>query len=137
MKKFLALLMAALMIVSVCALVSCGGKEKKEALSNKITTPTNPAVEEYVNANKDGVEMDDEEMSMKVYAKGNSVVFDCVLKTVKSSDVTDEIKEFADEMISEFDSLVELMQSECPEVESIIINYYDADGGVILSKELK
>ena len=136
MKKFLALLMAALMIVSVCALASCGGNKSK-SLSENITEPTNPAVEEYVNANKDAVEMDDEEMSMKVYAKGNSVVFDCVLKTVNPSDVTDEVKEFADEMISEFGSLVELMQSECPEVESIIINYYDAKGGVILSKELK
>ena len=153
MKKFLALVLTLIMIAG---LVGCGGKKeesKKTGTGDFVTedvveTPAvevevpadeavNPAVEEYVNANKEGAEIDDEEMSMTIYAKGSSIVFDTVLKTVSSSDVTDEVVEFADEMLSDFDSLVELMQGECPEVESIIVNYFDADGGVIISKELK
>lgn len=109
------------------------------------TTTKNPlaetsAVAEFVERYKANVEaMSNEQMTLSLVARGNSVAY--VYKYTTIYDFTQEMQDtLVQGMEAQGDTLataLDGMRSECPQISSIIYEYYTADNDLIASYEYK
>ena len=114
--------------------------------TNSTTTTTQnqlaetSAVAEFVNEYKANVEaMSNEQMTLSFEARGNSVVY--VYKYATVYDATQEMKDTLvqgmEAQESTLATALEGMRSYCPQIASIIYEYYTADNDLIATYEYK
>jgi len=97
-------------------------------------TPTEKKVAEYVETIKADAEMDDEQASLKIEAKGTSVVYTF---TIKDSAL---LETAVDDVLTEFESSKNFLRKtyfeECPEATSFVYEIYDNQGKLLNSQEI-
>ena len=78
-------------------------------------------------------------MNISLKARGNSLVFSYQYDI--DIEITDQIKSALEQALSSMSSFFETsltqIQQEIPEVESVIVEYCDKEGNLIISKEFK
>ena len=132
--RILSAILAALMVAMMVCLVSCGGAG---APASADSGADNAKVAEYAEIVKEQFGTD-EMMGMKIdiVARGNSLVY-----VYTFIDVDEVTAEQVDSMASALDAqfgdgaLLADINAECPEVESVIFEYYESDGDLAIAKE--
>ncbi len=133
MKRILALLLAALMVVSVAfSLVSCGEEEKKTKRAPKKTPAELAAiVEQYVEDNKETVA----EEGLTLEANGTVIIFAYTMSeedylAENSGELTDALKSVTLDNTN-VKSMLEALEVTCPEVTGVWFEYRAPDGTVL------
>lgn len=131
MKKALSLI---LVLVMICSFAACGNK-------NDSTPDKNPAIVKFMDENEDSIKDLMEEMfastgmtcRTEIEVIGNGFVVSVMINELQ--DVPEETKELMqetyDSMGSAFDSTLEQMQTELPELEYWTIKVCEKDGDVL------
>lgn len=132
MKKALSLI---LVLVMICSFAACGNKSNS-------TPDKNPAIVEFIEENEDSIKsmMETSFASSsgmtcrtEIEVIGNGFVVSVMINELQ--DVPDETKELMqetyDSMGAVFDSTLEQMQSELPELEYWTIKVCEKDGDVL------
>ena len=131
MKKLSALLLC---IVLACSLIACGSDKTD---SSAPAEAGNPAIVKYIESLPDSVYDNAEanNMKLKLEARGNSIV-EIYTYTVDVAPNASELLEKAIEGAkSQFEAEVDVLQQECPEIESKIVEYFDKDGNLLATAE--
>ena len=123
--------------------VSQSSSEPK-ADAPKTNTNTTKAIENYIGTIQDQMDqltsaMQNSGMNISLKARGNSLVFSYQYDI--DIEITDQIKSALEQALSSMSSFFETsltqIQQEIPEVESVIVEYCDKEGNLIISKEFK
>ena len=124
MKKFLSIF---LVLVMALSLVSCASKEVKQ----------------YVEANQSQVEATLNATSgvfenIVFEARGNSVAYKYTYaEKDMDADFVELLKESLDSTSDAMQDVLTQMRDECPDIESMIYEYYDGNGKLLISREYK
>ena len=124
MKKFLSIF---LVLVMALSLVSCSSKEVK-----KYVEDNRAQVEAMVSAT-DGIFK-----SVEMKARGNSVVYKYTYAQEQMDDDTVQLlEESFDSTANAMQEVLVMMRDQCPDIESMIYEYYDGNGKLLISREYK
>ena len=137
MKKLVKILMALTLVAAMAlSFAACGDTTE---VAEKPVVEANPAVAEYVENGRGDVQaVSNETISMDIEARGNSVVYICKYNEVGYSDeLKAALKEQEVSMKESLDEALTSIKSECPEVESVIYEYYSNDDKLVYSFEVK
>ena len=139
MKKVTRILTSFVLCLSLClSMAACGGKKESSSDGN------NSALEEYISANQAQIDemssaMEGQGMKLSVEVRGNSLAY--VYQFTTDVGDTETIKSGLEQSMSTmeetFNTLFSQIKEEVAETESMIVEYLDKDGNVILSKEFK
>lgn len=127
MKKIIAL-----SLLSALLLAGCGEKEPTEP---------NAKIVEYVEQVRNTTEAESavDGASCELEVRGNSLVYRFTVEAI--TEATDEQKKtiegYYDDNKELFEAAHVFIRQACPEIESVIYEYYTADGNVFVSKEFK
>ncbi len=126
-----------------------------QTTTSQVTTTTTSAatesqaadtqsVEAYVASMQDEIEalvgsMMGDDMGLQILARGNSLVYQYQYSIdLGDTDVAKQVLEQAlDMQDATFESVFDSLKAEVPSAESVIIEYLDKDGNLLLSKEYK
>lgn len=149
MKKLLALVCGLVMCLSfaACGNDAAGGNDSSDASTTSTTSAKATAgsdLEKYIADNQEQIDtmknaMGETGMNLDVAARGNSLVYS--YRFTEDLGDTEIIKQALDatmdQQASTFETVLTQLKAEISSAESVIIEYLDKDGGVILSKEYK
>ena len=127
MKKIIAL-----SLIAVFALAGCG---------EKAPTEPNAKIVEYVEQIRNTTEAESavDGASCELEVRGNSLVYRFTVDAI--TEATDEQKKtiegYYDDNKKLFEAAHVFIREACPEIESIIYEYYTSNGTVFASKEFK
>ncbi len=129
MKKFLAFLLAVAMCFSLAA---CSSDSSEMTLEKYID-----GMQDEIDAMTESVK--DQGMTIEVSAKENSLVYSYHFTEDlgDTSLVKDSLEQSLDEFSSTFEDILSALKEEVSSAESVIVEYLDMDGNVIVSKEYK
>lgn len=138
MRKRLMSVFAVMMCITIClTLCSCGSKGTgSNANSTKMA--------EFIDSMGDQLDSFraslGDSMEMDVVARGNSLVYVYKYKSDLGADndtVAAALDSALDSMESTFTGILSSLRTQIPEAESVIVEYLDKDGNLILSREFK
>ena len=144
-KKILAIIIAVMMAATAVCLSSCGAvadgvsdlASGADILGN---VGANDEVAEYAELVKEAFGTDSM-MGMKidVTARGDSLVYVYTYEAVDSvtQEQADTIEQSLVDTYGDGSAILDAIKAECPAVESVIFEYYESDGDLVLSKEFK
>ena len=159
-KRVLALMLC---LVLCLALAACGNDQTTNSSStsasdgsNAATEPaastgtteatvgSNQAMEAFIANIQDEIDdmtasLQESGMNLKVVARGNSLAYVYQYNTDlgDTSLVKDALEQSLDSMASVFTSVLSSLKEAVPDAESVIVEYLDQDGNVIVSKEFQ
>ncbi len=144
-KKILAVILAVMMAATAVCLSSCGAvvdgisdlASGADILGN---IGANDEVAEYAELVKEAFGTDSM-MGMKIdiIARGDSLVYIYTYEAVDSTtqEQADAIEASLVDTYGDGSDLLDAIKTECSAVESVIFEYYESDGDLVLSKEFK
>ncbi len=130
-KRILAALLA---VIALLSLVSCGGNENVE---------TPQAILDYVEKANDSIGNagSTDAMDFELLARGNSLVYKYTYKTENDEEwkknTVANFKKVFKEQKDYYKATLTIIQYDCPEIESIVYEYYESNGNLLYSYEIK
>ena len=112
---------------------------RQPVVTTRPAAPSN-AVAEFVEKYRSQVDsMSGEQMALSLLARGNSVVYVYAYTTIYdyNADMTNAILQSMEAQKDTLATALAGMQEECPQISSIIYEYYTADGDLVASYETK
>ena len=139
MKKVTRILTSFVLCLSLClSMAACGGKKEASSDGN------NSALEEYISENQAQIDemssaMEGQGMKISVEVRGNSLayVYQFTTDVGDAETIKSGLEQSMSEMEETFNTLLSQVKAEVAETESMIVEYLDKDGNVLLSKEFK
>lgn len=147
MKKSVAFLVCLAMCLSLAACQSKAPSGDATATTTEAAssqTLANMTIQAFIDSMQDKIDamaasFEDSGLNMKVFARGNSLVYSYQYTTDMgdTSVLKDALESAMDGMSDTFTGILSSMRTAVPSAESVIVEYLDMDGKVILSKEYK
>lgn len=139
MKKVKRIFTSLVLCLSLClSVAACGGKKEASSGAN------NSALEEYISASQSQIDemssaIEAQGMKLSVEVRGNSLVYVYQYTTDvgDTETVKTALEQSMDAMEESFTTALSQVKAEVAETESMIVEYLDKDGNIILSKEYK
>lgn len=130
-KRILAALLA---VIALLSLVSCGANQDAE---------TPQVVLDYVEKANDtiGNAGSTDEMDFELLARGKSLVYKYTYKTEGTEEwkktTVANFKKVFKEQKDYYKATLTIIQYDCPEIDSIIYEYYESNGNLLYSYKIK
>lgn len=130
-KRILAALLA---VIALLSLVSCG--ENPDAETPQI-------ILDYVEKAKYSIgnAASNDTMDFELLARGNSLVYKYTYKTELDEETKNNIVKNSKKVYKKqkdyYKATLTIVQYDCPEVESIIYEYYESNGNLLYSHKIK
>ena len=161
MKKILAILLCAAMCLTFAA---CGEKPEDSGATKPSTSVTEPSstpettpaeteapavgdgteMEAFIESIQDSIDgvsdsLESSGLKLEVVARGNSLVYSYqyTVDVGDTSAVKDALEQSMEGVASTFESILSALKLAVPDAESVIVEYLDQGGNLILSKEYK
>ena len=143
-KRIGSALLALLLCITLCLSLCACGKDDASKDDGNPEDVAESKIAAFIESAEDQLESMKasfgDTLDMQLEARGSSMVY--VFQYLEDTGMDNEtmgeaLSSALDAMSSTFTTILESLQTEVPEAESIIVEYKDKDGEVITSKEFK
>ena len=134
MKKVTRILTSFVLCLSLClSMAACGGKKEASSDGNNSALENQAQIDEMSSA------MEGQGMKISVEVRGNSLayVYQFTTDVGDAETIKSGLEQSMSAMEETFNTLLSQVKAEVAETESMIVEYLDKDGNVLLSKEFK